>query len=482
MAERRLSVAKRIADLIGDHVLVLEDALTGWPAHVRLLVQDAWVPVSLYAAPVTKSNRHRDDAERRFQNPGSDRPIVVELGRRALLLGLWEQDELVGVPSPVLVAADSGRRSGRATRVSIFVSLRALQVAALTGLAAHTSDANETFYAFQPQFLPLVAAAVWSGTMLPVQEIQAAATLGRPDQETKSSADLGRRGLRIPREQASARPRPTQEVQQPPTLAPPIEELPEPVTREQVMVQMREQGATLKAIGAEFGVTRERVRQIIQNAGGPNRTAILAARAARAHEQEFERQAQVDEVLRPLLQANGAMSIQEASSALGIDERVLMDYWPHGLNHLRIWTPGRADQTWTDDEILAAVREAALYGFPLTANDYSELIRVGQVRGPSLPRVHQRFGGWAAACEAAGVEHGQSARVSYESRWTDDELLAYARDYFLDFDWPSSAHRFDDWRREKVPDAPSVGTLRNRFGTWANLKRLALRPGEATNG
>ena len=94
-----------------------------------------------------------------------------------------------------------------------------------------------------------------------------------------------------------------------------------------------------------------------------------------------------------------------------------------------------------------------------------------------MPRIWQRFGSWTAACEAAGVVPGQTMRPHYQSRWSDDDLLQIARQYFLDPGAPNSAGRFDEWKRATVPDGPSFQTLRNRFGSWTEVKRRALAQG-----
>lgn len=256
---------------------------------------------------------------------------------------------------------------------------------------------------------------------------------------------------------------------------------PGPSGREHLMIQMRHGGATLNAIGDEFGISRERVRQIIKKYGGPSPAEVKAKQDDLVREAREERRGEIDALVRPVLLAHGAMTIPELAVETGVTDSELAEFWPEDLTHLRIRAAGRADQTWDDEEIYAAIQEAALYEFPLTAKAYTELVRIGQVHGPSLARIHQRFGGWAAACDAAGVENGQTPRPSYNTRWTDEELLAYARDYFLDPHWPNSAHRFDAWKEQHASDAPSQQTLRNRFGSWSNLKRLALRPGELTN-
>lgn len=253
---------------------------------------------------------------------------------------------------------------------------------------------------------------------------------------------------------------------------------PEPATREQRIIEMRLGGATLGAIGTEFGVSRERVRQIIQAAGGPSPAEVRALAVARGLAEEAAVRSDTEAALRTLLQTRGAHSVQEAAEALSLAEATVVRFWPQDLGHLLIRPAGHPNRTWTDEQILHVIRSAAVYEFPLTANAYAELVRVGEVKGPSLPRVTQRFGGWIAACERAGVEPGQTLRTAYESRWTDAELLAYVREYLVDSSWPNSAHRFDEWRRQVAPEAPSFQTVRNRLGTWSNAKRLALRPDE----
>ncbi len=253
------------------------------------------------------------------------------------------------------------------------------------------------------------------------------------------------------------------------------------VTREQRMVAMRREGFSLAKIGTEFGVSREWVRRILDTAGGPTAAETRAAVRERAAAQEREIRAQTEEALSTLLGIRGALSASEAARTLGIEESALLQNWPSELAHLLIREPGHSVQVWSDAQILETIREASIYEFPLTSKAYAELVRVGEIRGPSLPRIHQRFGGWSAACDAAGVEPGQTFRAGYESRWTDAELISYVRDYLLEPGLPNSAKGFDAWRRTRVPDAPSFQTVRNRVGTWANAKRLALAPMEATN-
>lgn len=242
----------------------------------------------------------------------------------------------------------------------------------------------------------------------------------------------------------------------------------------QKMIERRSDGLTLAEIGAEFGVTRERVRQLMKKYGGPTSDDVRERRSALESAEQQAKESAVAEELRGLLEERGPMSVHEVADATGHVAVEISRAWPPDLAHLRLHPTGRQEERWSDDAIIDAIREAAVYEYPLTTNAYAELLSQGQVRGPSMPRIWQRFGSWTAACEAAGVVPGQTMRPHYESRWSDEDLLRVARQYLLDQSAPNSAGRFDGWRRAVVPDGPSFQTLRNRFGSWTDVKRRAL--------
>src|SRR3954453_3070405 len=100
----RADLSERIATLTGDDILRITDPGTGWPALGELAVEGVAVHVALFVGAVGLSHRGRDQIERRFQNPGQDRPIIEIPGREPLLLGLWETDEFEFVERPLLVS------------------------------------------------------------------------------------------------------------------------------------------------------------------------------------------------------------------------------------------------------------------------------------------------------------------------------------------------------------------------------------------
>jgi hypothetical protein len=170
----RRFLVERIASLVGSDALEITAVQDGWPALGKLLVDDEWVPVSLFVSSIGLSSRGRDLVERRFQNPGTNRPIVVPAGTRPLLLGLFEADSVLHTSRPLLVSADPIRRVGRMTRYSVFVRVETLQAADITGWVEDHSNTNETIRCFLPPLLPVAVFADISEVELPTEGLRMA--------------------------------------------------------------------------------------------------------------------------------------------------------------------------------------------------------------------------------------------------------------------------------------------------------------------
>ncbi len=105
--------------------------------------------LSVFVGPIGLSHRGRDDEERRFQNPGKGRPILVPAGTHPLLLGVWAADEGGELPEPVVSVADVYRRIGRTTRFSVFTPLLTLREALACGWSEARSDTGERLVCFR---------------------------------------------------------------------------------------------------------------------------------------------------------------------------------------------------------------------------------------------------------------------------------------------------------------------------------------------
>jgi putative restriction endonuclease len=189
--------AIRIAQLVGGGILTLTNPQVGWPAQGTLDLNGDHLQVNLFAGPVTGSSRGRDAAERRFQNPGSNRPIVLDPGRYPLLLGLLERDPALQIDKPLLVRADPLRRASLITRYSIFTSVSSLMEASTTGWSQHVNTSGETIHSFVAQLLPVVVSAIREDALpapAPLQAaIEASGLMYVPEPEIDAAAQRARR-------------------------------------------------------------------------------------------------------------------------------------------------------------------------------------------------------------------------------------------------------------------------------------------------
>ena len=125
-----------------------------------------------------------------------------------------------------------------------------------------------------------------------------------------------------------------------------------------------------------------------------------------------------------------------------------------------------------DVVLLELARVAALPGGSPLGGPFFDAHRAEGVPGAS--RLIQRFGSWRQACEAAGVAPIEASRSNYGTRWTDDLLLGWVREYLADPDSTASYQQFQGWLKErKSAGAPSGQTVRNRLGTWKDILERA---------
>jgi HNH endonuclease len=183
---RRSKRANVLVEWVGEDSIRLINADRGWPSHYRARSVSEWVDVAIYFGWIGDSKRGRSDVERRFQNPGKNRPILEYAGELLLLLGLYESDS-----TRLLVGMEVQKRIGKTTRQSLFVPLHLLRTAGAWGWAEHFSDSGERLIAFQPQLLPIYIESCRAGVDLAaadVERIVVAAGASDVDSEPQAAA------------------------------------------------------------------------------------------------------------------------------------------------------------------------------------------------------------------------------------------------------------------------------------------------------
>ena len=262
------------------------------------------------------------------------------------------------------------------------------------------------------------------------------------------------------------------------------------VVRKIRVLELRMNGLTLDEIGKQFGVTRERIRQILKKAfklverdpslGDKGFSEIFAEKTHSAKGEhrriEQERRDSIDSRVRIFLNSKPGATYLEISQELGISEQDLRQCLQPQTTKF-IWTEAREnvnESPYSDEAILEALRLAEAFESPISAPVYRDLVERGLVNGPGPQTVALRFGSWKRACELAEVTYNESVRTSYERQWTESEMLESVIEFLLNKSYGKGIQSYDEWRIETMSNAPSGAHVRKHFDTWIDTKNKAL--------
>jgi hypothetical protein len=245
-----------------------------------------------------------------------------------------------------------------------------------------------------------------------------------------------------------------------------------PTSRDNAILAMRMQGKTLEEIGLSFDLTRERVRQIISKFGPDlNFPNITELRNKEKEDKLTSISIEISANWNSFRKYDFAMLAREYNLSIAVIRQVVTKV-QHA--YLSANEESHVEKQWTADDCIKVLKEAATYAFPLTVLEYRRLIDSNSIIGPTLPIFSSRFGSWVDACAAAGVETGTAQR-EYDSAWSDSDLVRIVRQFLWeskDTSW--SIQNYDNWRASHESQMPSTGSLRNRLGTWSEIRVLAL--------
>lgn len=264
----------------------------------------------------------------------------------------------------------------------------------------------------------------------------------------------------------------------------------ESISRRLAIFELRVSGETLAEIGVKFGVSRERVRQIVEKSfsaiadnpifEGKSISKILSERqdsevAKMANEVAIKIKA-IDLEIRRQLNNNPGLKYLELAKLLGISEDQIKSSISYQASKFVFQepTPHNFQQQFSEEFTLDAIRMAAAIRSPLSAPMYESLVERGLVQGPRSQMIAKRFGSWSNACRIAGVLFVHSIRSDYSRNWSEDESLICIIRFLKNNDFGVGVLSYDDWRDSYDREAPSSAQLRNIFGTWIGSKNKAL--------
>jgi hypothetical protein len=238
--------------------------------------------------------------------------------------------------------------------------------------------------------------------------------------------------------------------------------------RDREMFELRAAGWTLRQIGERYGISRQRVDEIVRDRGGPELPAVIAARRAR----EAEIMQRRSEEIRQWWRAGAPITIiaeRLALPAARVHRSIDTVLTPMDRAHrnrsivMRTRTPRYSDQ-----QLIDGIREvAARIERTPTQDEYRA--HAHELGHASILTLGKRFGGWQAAVVAADLKplaHGRgrgSRRVwDKDACWRALERVA---------DQLGNPPRFQSYVVLSTgrPDLPSGPTVRNQLGRWIDI-------------
>lgn len=237
------------------------------------------------------------------------------------------------------------------------------------------------------------------------------------------------------------------------------------------MIHQYSQGASLDEVGQEYGLTRERVRQIINKSPWPTGRIIDARKILREWEAEQETR-RISESVSDWSMENPGVSIEQAVRDLELSRSVISRALGerrtlHSTSRKR--AGGR--RVWEDHELIALLRQFHQETGLTSADGFEQWSRARG--GPTKQTPSNRFGKWSGALAAAGIEGSYS--VERERAHSDDDLWAAIVEFFTEPREGYTYRHLEEWLAA-VPGRPSGALLRIRLsGTWLDMSRTGQR-------
>jgi hypothetical protein len=232
--------------------------------------------------------------------------------------------------------------------------------------------------------------------------------------------------------------------------------------RTEQMRSQREQGLTLDQIGKNFGVSRERVRQILQ----PFPELKALAMGVRFEQRAKTHEDKIWQVLTSSPSIDAAFENAHNNADVivqfpDLDPAILQHYLTDRFRGSPR-TQGNHDVRITNDEMLSSMRSAAKSNTSLSKGEY-ERWRSTNKDAPAWATIVIRFGKWNDAVSAAGliVTHG---RKKYSKKWTNEAVVEVLYRFLSHQESTNGSLRlvrFREWLEKQPQDSvPSLSLVR----------------------
>jgi uncharacterized protein (DUF433 family) len=233
------------------------------------------------------------------------------------------------------------------------------------------------------------------------------------------------------------------------------------------MVALRQQGLRLAEIASRYGLSRQRVAQIIDEAG---RVHVDQVRGARQDLHADRALARVEEILEHY---RAGLTTQQIAVRTGLTYRGIRqairelataeDREQRKLTRTFVSQPAQ----YSEQQLLAGLRQVAKrLGHAPGSTEYAK--GSSELGLASMQTVYMRFGGWRQALSRAGLESPAPAASLRPVVWHVAacwQALLSVADQLGD---PPRYRRYLEVAADR-DDLPSPTTLRTRLGLWSEI-------------
>lgn len=249
----------------------------------------------------------------------------------------------------------------------------------------------------------------------------------------------------------------------------------------QRVLEMRElydAGGTLGVVAEQFGISRERVRQLFRAHGLPTRSKAEAAALRRKHLVNEHRE-QIFELI------DAGVAPNEIAERLRISPQLVRDTLQDDPTRRRVAAFRRTAKTrpkprYSDEEIIECLRTASVeLGGVLTTAEYTNYARTRRFPDGRPWPLHQtpflRFGSWRDALQRAGLEANPASAIAGQRLFTREHCIDAILEVERQLDHPPTAAEYERAAVASNGILPSLATVRHRCGGWQEALVLAAR-------
>ena len=249
----------------------------------------------------------------------------------------------------------------------------------------------------------------------------------------------------------------------------------------QRILEMRElydAGGALGEVAEQFGISRERVRQLFRAHGLATRS-IAEAAAMRRKQLMNEHREQIFELI------DAGVAPNEIAERLGISPQLVRDALDDDPSRRRVAAFRRNAKTrpkprYSDEEIIECLRIAsAELGGVLTTAEYTNLARTRKFPDGRPWPLHQtpfhRFGSWRAALQRAGLEANPPSAIAGQRLFTREHCIDAILEVERELGHPPTAAEYERAATASHGILPSLATVRHRCGGWQDALVSAAR-------